>query len=175
MTAERADPLDRAGHRRVAIALFNHTWTLLERRERTEDEALEMLHAAHASGFHWSRAGTPRNRSIAEWQVSRVYAVLGRPEPARFHGQVALDLATTHHLAPFYVGAAHEALARAAAIAGDKEGRERHLRAARGLARRVRGREDAALLRADLASVPRVALRGRPTRGRRSSRPPSPD
>ena len=41
-----------------------------------------MLHAAHASRFHWGEVGEPVNFARGEWQISRVYAVLGRPEPA---------------------------------------------------------------------------------------------
>ena len=38
----------------LAVDLFNYTWTLIEKPDRTaEDDA--MIHAAHASRHHWSR------------------------------------------------------------------------------------------------------------------------
>jgi DNA-binding transcriptional MerR regulator len=64
--------LDAAGHRRLAVDLFNHTWTLIEKEERTPAEIDEMIHSAHASRYHWSKVGTGANLARGEWQVSRV-------------------------------------------------------------------------------------------------------
>ena len=52
----------------------------------------EMIHAAHASRFHWSRAEgvTTINLARGEWQCCRVYAVLGRGEPALWHARRCL-------------------------------------------------------------------------------------
>ena len=61
-----------------AVDLFNYTWTLIEKADRTPAEIDEMIHAAHASRYHWSKAGTTVNLGRGEWQVARVYAVLGR-------------------------------------------------------------------------------------------------
>jgi len=41
-----------------------------------------MIHAAHASRFHWGEIGKPINLGRGEWQISRVYSVLNRPESA---------------------------------------------------------------------------------------------
>src|SRR6266508_2273527 len=76
--------------RRLAVDLFNHVWTLLERPERTPEQDDEMIHAAHASRHHWSEVGTTANLARGEWQVSRVYATLGRAEPALFHASRCL-------------------------------------------------------------------------------------
>src|SRR3954468_10384571 len=48
--------LDAAAHRRSGVDLFNYTWTLIEKADRTEAETDEMIHAAHASRWHWARA-----------------------------------------------------------------------------------------------------------------------
>ncbi len=125
-----------------------------------------MLHAAHASRFHWGHGGSARNRSIGEWQVSRVYAVLGRSEPALFHGRRALEIALRHGLGRFYVAYAYEALARAEAVAGHPTERDRYLRHARCLGARVRDADDRRMLTEDLATIPGARAAG----GRRSSR-----
>lgn len=39
-------------HRQLGIDLFNHTWELLDKPNRTRDEDDAMIHAAHASRFH---------------------------------------------------------------------------------------------------------------------------
>ena len=69
--------LDAAAHRRLGVDLFNFTWTLIEKADRTPAETDEMIHAAHASRYHWSKAGTNANLGRGEWQIARVYSVLG--------------------------------------------------------------------------------------------------
>lgn len=148
------DPLTRAQHRKVGADLFNYTWSLLDRMDRGAEENDEMLHAAHASRFHWGHAGTALHRNIGEWQLSRVYAVLGRAEPALYHGRRALALAQKHRLSRFYLAYSYEALARASAVAGRRRARNRYLREARRLGARVRDRDDRRMLLEDLATIP---------------------
>jgi DNA-binding transcriptional MerR regulator len=124
MTAPTLDALtdlDGAMHRRLGVALFNHVWTLLEKPDRTPAEIDEMLHAAHASRFHWSRADGMEDANLArgEWQCSRVYAVLGRGEPALWHAKRCLAIHEAAGSADWDIASAYEALARACAVAGD--------------------------------------------------------
>lgn len=112
-----------------------------------------MLHSAHASALHWTRVGTARHVSIGEWQVSRVYAVLRRSEPALHHAARSLAIANRSRLAPFYVAYGHEAMARAHGVAGHARPRDRHLRAARRLVPKVRDADDRRMLLEDLATV----------------------
>ena len=77
--------LDPAARRRLGVELFNFVSTLIEKADRTTAEADQMIHAAHASRHHWGHAGTNANLGRGEWQIARVYAVLGRAEPARWH------------------------------------------------------------------------------------------
>lgn len=113
-----------------------------------------MLHAAHASRYHWGHAGTALNLSIGEWQLSRVYATVGRAEPALYHGRRALDLARRGRLAPFYLAYAYEALARAASLEGPRAARNRYLRDARRFGLKVRARDERRMLLEDLATIP---------------------
>jgi DNA-binding transcriptional MerR regulator len=124
MTTPVIDPLttiDATTHRAIAVELFNHVWRLLERSDRSAGETDEMIHAAHASRFHWSRAdgSEPVNLGRGEWQCSRVYAVLGRAEPAIWHARRCLDYASGPGARDWDIAAAYEALARAHAIGGD--------------------------------------------------------
>jgi len=148
------DPIRPAVHRRIAADLFNLTWSLLDRPARTPEEADELVHAAHASRYHWGRVGTARNRSIGEWQISRVYATLGRAEPALYHGRRALELALRHHLGRFYVAYGYEALARGASLTRDRGSRNRYLRQARRLAPLIRDPDDRRMLLEDLETIP---------------------
>lgn len=142
-------------HRTLAIDLFNHVWSLLDKSERTPADEAEMIHAAHASRHHWGVVGTPRNLAIGEWQISRVYAVLGRAEPALYHARLALKWAQDHDLGPFQLGCAHEALARAYSVVGGRDEFDRCLSAARDCLARITDAQDAKVLRDDLATLKR--------------------
>jgi hypothetical protein len=146
--------LTREDHRKIGVDLFNYTWSLLDQTRRSKAEDEEMLHAAHASRHHWGRAGTPLNFAIGEWQLSRVYSVLKRAEPALFHGRRSLEIARRNHLGRFYLAYAFEALARASAVAGHPRSRDRYLREARRIGRALRDRDDHRMLLDDLATIP---------------------
>jgi hypothetical protein len=149
----KADPLDRARHRKIGADLFNYTWSLLDRKDRTKEEDDEMLHAAHASRYHWGHAGTALQVSVGEWQISRVYSVLGRAEPALAHARRCLEIARRHRLARFYLAYAYEGLARASAVAKRPRDRDRYLREARRLGETLRDRDDQRMLFEDLATI----------------------
>ena len=129
-------------HRQLGVDLFNEVWRLMETRE--DDE--RMLHAAHASAYHWAEAPEcePRNRARSEWQISRVYAVLGRGEPALHHAERCLAIceANVENLEDWDLPFAYEALARANLVAGNTdEARSREDRA-RELGKLIKDPED---------------------------------
>ncbi|MDX1467969.1 MAG: hypothetical protein R3258_01365, partial [Acidimicrobiia bacterium] len=111
------------------------------------------LAAALAQKWHWSTVGEPRNWAIADWQVSRVLAVMGHAELSRRFGERSLEIAIEHGLDPFVKGFAHEAIARAAAEVDDIETFTENLEAARALASEIENPSDRDLLEADLAEM----------------------
>ena len=145
--------IDESTHKRLAASLFNRVWDLLQTPNRTGEQDDEMLHAAHASRCHWGEAGTAAQRAIGEWQISRVYSVLGRSEPAEHHALRHLELTRLHDLGPFHAGYAAEALARAAVVAGDRETAARRLDEARQEAAAVLNPEERELLELDIRSL----------------------
>jgi DNA-binding transcriptional MerR regulator len=145
--------LDPADERRIAVGLFNHVWTLMEMPVRTADQTDEMIHAAHASRYHWGVIGKPENRARGEWQVSRVYAILGRGEPAKWHAKRCLEICQENGIGDWDLAFAYEALARAARVAGDLGDRERYLAKAREAADQIKDAEDRQLVESDLATV----------------------
>ena len=144
--------LDPERERYLAVDLYNHTWTLLEDTSTPERQDA-VVHCAHASAWHWSRVGTAQNRAIAEWQLSRVYAVLARPEPALHHAQRAHDLAQEVGDVPWLVASAYEALARAYAVAGDRDEARRWRDRAIEALDAVDDPEDRAVVEGDIASL----------------------
>jgi DNA-binding transcriptional MerR regulator len=146
--------MDPPVRRKAAADLFNHTWTLLEKGDRTERESDLMIHAAHASRFMWEEIGEPVNHARGEWQIARVYAVLDRPEPALFHARRCLQIVEEHGVGDFDLACAHEALARAHAVAGEREAAARHERLGREAAQRIEDADDRELVLGDLDTLP---------------------
>ena len=141
--------------RELGIELFNRTWALLEDPDRDPDE---VLHCAHASAYHWMQGGgTVANRARSEWQCSRVYSVLGRPEPALHHAQRCLELCESapDEIEEFDLPFAYEALARANAVAGNEAEAHEWLARARAAGERIADEDDRVLLESDLASIGR--------------------
>ena len=147
--------IDPALHRQIAVTLFNQAWSFLEQPQRTVEEDLQMIHAAHASRYHWEQVGTAKEWSIGEWLIARVYAVLKRPEAAAYHAAHALRWARDDRVAPFYKAYAFESLARAHALVGDTVKFDRCLAEARLLLEAVTDPEERKLLSADLMSLAR--------------------
>lgn len=142
--------------RQQAVDLFNHVWTLLGTSGRTPEQDDEMIHAAHASRYHWAEVGTAANIARGEWQVSRVYATLGRAEPALYHARRCLAYCegSPGELEDWDLPYAYEALARAHLVAGEDEKARLFAAQARELGERVDDAEDRKLLEADLATLP---------------------
>ena len=142
-------------HRRLAVDLFNFVWTLLENPDRARADDDTMVHAAHASRYHWGEAGTAVNLARGEWQVSRVYATLGRAEPALHHARRCLELCQEHEaeLADFDLPYAYEALARAHAVAGDDAEAQRYAGLAREAGARILEADDRQHFLEDLATL----------------------
>lgn len=154
MTTRQPTELDPATERALAADLFNHTWRLLERPDRTTDQDDEMVHAAHASRYHWGRVGDAANIATGEWQCARVYAALGRPESALHHARRCLAVCEANGLADFHIAAAYEGMARAHATAGDlaaaREWKARATAALDGIAEE----DDREIVAGDVSALP---------------------
>jgi hypothetical protein len=142
--------------RMLAAQLFNETWRLMEKENRTTEDDDRMIHAAHASRYHWGQvpAATPAHLARGEWQISRVYTVLGRGEPALHHAQRVLDICQANGIGDWDLAFAYEALARAHAVGGDATQARNHTDQALAAAREITDDEDRALVLADLETIP---------------------
>jgi hypothetical protein len=129
-------------HKNFAVDLFNLTWSLLDKKDRTREEDDKMIHAAHASRFHWGEIGTPLHFERGEWQISRAYSVLNRPEPALYHAKRCLGICKENSIGDFDIAFAYEAMARASAIAGKKPDCEKYLRLAKEAGDQIKKKGD---------------------------------
>jgi DNA-binding transcriptional MerR regulator len=148
------DLLSRDGERRLAAALFNATWALMEKEDRTPAEEDRMIHSAHASRYHWEQVGTAANLARGEWQCSRVYAVLRRPEPCLHHAQRVVDICRENGIGDWDLAFGYEALARGSAVAGDVEAARMWTERALAAAEDIADEQDWALLIGDLETIP---------------------
>jgi hypothetical protein len=139
--------------KQLAKDLFNHVWTLLDKEPQTRAEDDEMIHAAHASRHHWRAVGEPVNLARGEWQCSRVYATLGRSEPALWHARRSLDICEEHGLGDFDLAYALEAIARGYRVAAELPEAETYTRLAADAGGRIADPEDRAHFERDLATL----------------------
>ncbi len=91
-----------------------------------------------------------------EWQISRVYAVLGRAPSALYHARRALDICRANNVGDFNLAYAYEANARAHAVAGDKAEAAKYAKLAREAGEKIAKDEDREWFFKDLATVPGV-------------------
>ena len=114
--------MDTNVHEAFAKETNGEVWQLLEKPDRSPADDEQMIHAAHASCYHWHLAGTPLHHQRGEWLIARVYTVLGYREAAERHAHRCLSLTETHRdlMQDFDLAFAHELAARTAALAEDR-------------------------------------------------------
>jgi hypothetical protein len=142
--------------RSLAAQLFNETWRLMEREGRSQEDDDRMIHTAHASRYHWGQvpAAAPAHLARGERQVSRVYAVLRRSEPAIYHAQRVVDICLANGIGDWDLAFGYEALARAFAVIPDAGAARKWTDKALAAADSIAADEDRDLLLADLETVP---------------------
>lgn len=152
MSSENRTP-EQEWHRTFATSLFNLTWDLLDKAERTLEENDKMIHAAHASRYHWGEIGMALEFERGEWQISRVYAVLDHPGAAIYHAQRCLAICTENEIADFDIAFAYEALARAYAVAGDAEKSREYVELANQAAQQIEEERNREYFTSELQTV----------------------
>lgn len=113
--SEHLSPEERSKwHRWFAIDCNNLSWDLAS-RPRTEEEDTEMLNAAHAAAFHWSKTGTELNDIRARMLLALVHALLGNGRLAMAYAVEAHTYLIAHAAPDWEQALAHTVLAHAAA------------------------------------------------------------
>lgn len=148
-------------HKKFAVELFNRTWELHDKKDRTKLENDEMLHAAHASAYHWSKLGKvvgeerfKQSFARAEYLLSRVNWALEHPEACLVHAKRSFEFCTEHNIGDFDLAFAYEAMARAYAMTGNDAERNKYIELAKNAAEDIEKKEDKNYLLSELASVP---------------------
>lgn len=128
-------------HRKVAKQCFNKAWDYLDKKDKDANDEQQMLHLAHASRYHWTFVGTPRNMAVSDWQVSRVYAALTQPHLALHFAKSALERMEKDNLSEI-LHTGYEGMARAYAIAKDNQSARNYIKKAREQLDKATGLDD---------------------------------
>jgi hypothetical protein len=138
-----------------AIQFHGQTWDLLDKSDRTKEEDELMIHTAHASCRHWLAAGTGLHHQRGEWLISRVYAVLGMGDAALRHANRCLELTEEYAdlMQDFDRAFAYEGVARANAIAGNREEARKYIGLAAQAGEAIADEEDRRIFMGDFKSI----------------------
>jgi len=144
-----------AAHKYYSANCFNKAWELIDKETRTPEEDEQMIRLSQASHYHWTQRPDYSNTSasIGYWQTARIYAILGQAENAIFYGQLCLKASQAEGVAPFFLGYAYEALARAASAAGNLQDTSAYLDKAKTAADQVQKTDDRKMLLDDLQTI----------------------
>jgi hypothetical protein len=146
-----------ADHRQLGVDLYNSSWALMDKSDRTPEEDDELVHHVHASTYHWLQAPEcePKNRARGEWLCSRAYSVLRRAEPALHHARRCLEICEQHadNVEDWDLAFAYEALARASRVAGNEDDARRYEQHGRELTDRIADPEDKEVVLKDYATL----------------------
>ncbi len=144
-------------HRQLGVDLYNSSWALVEKSERTPEGDDELVHHVHASMHHWLQATEcePKHRARGEWLCSRAYSVLGRAEPALHHAHRCLAICEHHadNVEDWDVAFAYEALSRANRVVGNEDDARRYEEQGRELAEQIEDPEDKEIVLKDYATL----------------------
>ena len=140
-------------HREQAVSCFNKVWELMDKKDRTYEEDIEMIHLAHASRYHWQIVGKPLNWARGEWQISRVYSILEMGESALLHGRISLDICKRNNIKDLDLAFAYESLARAHSILNNHSKSGNHFNYAKEAAQQIANPKDKEYFLNELHSI----------------------
>ncbi|HEX4904416.1 MAG TPA: hypothetical protein VFU93_03110 [Acidimicrobiales bacterium] len=144
-------------HRQIGVERFNASWDLIDKgAARSPDDDVELLLSAMTSRWHWGQVGGPEEVSTGDWQVAHAACLLGLGDLALLFARRNLATATERGWSGWRLASAHEGMARASAVAGDADGRSRHLAAAEAALANEPDAEESRIIASQLATVPSV-------------------
>lgn len=143
-------------HKRLGIETFNATWDLMDKEMRSSEENDMMVHSAHASRFHWGQVGTPVEFERGDWQLSRVYAKLGKGSEALHYAKHCLRTCQENDIADFDLAFAYEAMARSYALLENWTETDLYVQKAKEAAEAIEKPADRDYFLGELDSIPRM-------------------
>lgn len=162
MEEEKKYTIEEANHY-FGIEFNNAIWTLLDKKDRTEAENHEMINLAHASLLHWSRSpkGTKANLQRGEYMIANVHTFIGNKDQALYYANRCLKLTQDYksEMADFDIAYAYLIMARALALAGNKEEGLKYLDLAKKATEEIKDKDDKDIVLLDLDAEPWYSLK----------------
>lgn len=140
-------------HKKQAIENFNGTWDLIDKKDRTKEEDILMIHSAHTSRYHWGQIGLPLQFARGEWQISRVYSLLEMFESALYHATYSLKLCEENSIEDFDLAFGYEAVARSYMLNKNTEMMNKFLKLALDAAENISKEGDKQYFLSELKSI----------------------
>jgi tetratricopeptide (TPR) repeat protein len=150
MNDEKTYTLEEAAQH-FAKMLNNKVWELLQKTDRSKSENELMIHAAHASCYHWLNAGTGLHHQRGEWLIAHIYTELGFADSALRHASRCLELTNefAESIKDFDWAYAYEGVARANALAGNRDEALKYIQLAQESGQAISGEEDKSVFTGD--------------------------
>lgn len=138
-------------HQLFAKTLNGKVWELLQKTQRSKSEDELMICAAHASCYHWLSVGTGLHHQRAEWLIAHAYNELGITESALRHATRCLELTNEFAdlMKDFDWAYAYEGIARANALAGNRDEALRYIQRADEIGQAISNDEDKSIFLGD--------------------------
>lgn len=146
-------------HHHFAVECNNRAWDLSNQATRTVIEDDEMLSAAHAAAFHWSKVGQAVHGARADVTLAHMHALLGHGPLALHYARRCLTFFESEPCEDWDLAFAHAEMAHAAAASGDAELHARHYAEATERGAAIQDAEDRAAFEAELARIPDTVSR----------------
>mgnify|MGYP006883057269 CR=1 FL=1 len=135
--------MEKVDLKKTAIDSFNAVWGLIDKKDRSSSDDLEMISLAHKSLHYWIQAGgTILNIVRGEWMISHVYSVLGIGEAALYHAKTCFEETLDNEIKDFDAVFAFEAMAFAYKVLNNIELKDQYLKEAYELVDHVEKKED---------------------------------
>lgn len=159
MSEQPTDEMIGKWHRWFAIECNNRAWELSSRDQRTECEEQEMLNAAYAAAFHWSKVGTPLHGARADLALASAHSLLKHGDLALHYARRCIDFFKNNPCEDWDLAFAHAAMATAAAVAGDAALHQAHYSAAKDCGDAICDEEDRRAFEDEFVRVPKTVER----------------
>lgn len=125
----------------------------MDKKSRTKEEDDKIVHAAHASRFHWGEIGTPVELERGEWQISRVYTVVDNARATLYHAKRCLEICKENNIGDWDIGFAYEAMSRACAVAGQRADCKKYIELATKAGGHIKEKGDRDYLFSELKTI----------------------
>ena len=145
-------------HQQFSAHTFNECWKYIEKADRSEEDIENMLILANTSLWHWKKRKdcTPKNLSIAYWQLGRVNVLAKDRDLAKRYAAKCLKVSLENKLDPFCIGYAYEVSTDSAILNGNKADAMKYLEMTKENLSKVTDDFDKKLLTADLKRLEKL-------------------